>query len=330
MRIALCYSSTATADGVCVDLSAGKKLNGITSARNIQTVSIQNSLYSIGGVSSLLPILEYSSASTDPGDLTMSVSSDDSSLQSGKPIQNPVAYSLVMLRYILNEKRLIQECAEFVPVMNVMIRNCDPQHLDVQVLMAMQILIESLVQHQLAQQTTNSDTILINQFVDYFFDHLVFNFRIWARAAFQIIIGHIQYLQTLIKSDRKRFRKKYGVQFILDTIRLHFIAPSNITEFDAKAIRMALLDVIKVFIQKEVNIKEVGFFLSFLASVKHEQSLIEILDLWAKHMEANCKDQMFLLLLEPQTAELIYCLLIDRNFGQDLHMAVCRVSGYYY
>jgi len=34
--------------------------------------------------------------------------------------------------------------------------------------------------------------------------------------------GHIQYMSTVIKDNRKHFRKKYGVQFLLDTIRLYY------------------------------------------------------------------------------------------------------------
>ena len=31
--------------------------------------------------------------------------------------------------------------------------------------------------------------------------------------------GHIQFINTIVKDDRKYFRKTYGVQFVLDTIR---------------------------------------------------------------------------------------------------------------
>ena len=34
--------------------------------------------------------------------------------------------------------------------------------------------------------------------------------------------GHIQYLSTIIKDDRKSFRKKYGVQYILDIVRAYY------------------------------------------------------------------------------------------------------------
>jgi len=36
------------------------------------------------------------------------------------------------------------------------------------------------------------------------------------------IVGHIQYLSTIIKDSRRLFRKKYGVQFLLDTLRVYY------------------------------------------------------------------------------------------------------------
>ena len=34
--------------------------------------------------------------------------------------------------------------------------------------------------------------------------------------------GHIQYMSTVIKDNRKQFRKKCGVQFLFDTVRLYY------------------------------------------------------------------------------------------------------------
>lgn len=36
------------------------------------------------------------------------------------------------------------------------------------------------------------------------------------------VVGHIQYLSTIIKDSRRLFRKKYGVQFLLDTLRIYY------------------------------------------------------------------------------------------------------------
>jgi len=42
-----------------------------------------------------------------------------------------------------------------------------------------------------------------------------------------VFLGHIQYLSTIIKDDKKYFRKKYGVQYLLDTINTYYrwVAP---------------------------------------------------------------------------------------------------------
>jgi len=37
-----------------------------------------------------------------------------------------------------------------------------------------------------------------------------------------LLAGHIQYLHTLIKEDRRYFHKKYGVQYLLDVLRMFF------------------------------------------------------------------------------------------------------------
>jgi len=37
-----------------------------------------------------------------------------------------------------------------------------------------------------------------------------------------LLAGHIQYVHTLIKEDRRYFHKKYGVQYLLDVLRMFF------------------------------------------------------------------------------------------------------------
>lgn len=45
------------------------------------------------------------------------------------------------------------------------------------------------------------------------------------------------------------------------------------------------------------------------------------------YMESkSCKDQMFLLLYEPDRAETLYCLLVDRSFSMELKHKVLKVS----
>jgi len=42
------------------------------------------------------------------------------------------------------------------------------------------------------------------------------------QMSFIYVAGHIQYLHTLIKEDRRYFHKKYGVQYLLDVLRMFF------------------------------------------------------------------------------------------------------------
>lgn len=118
--------------------------------------------------------------------------------------------------------------------------------MDVNVLMAIQLLIE--------QVSLEKNTLLLQQM----YQCLLFDFRIWNRGDFpfrigktklsnkilysclwneqpsvwlyssyvilceHFILGHIQYLSTIIKDSRRVFRKKYGVQFLLDTLRIYY------------------------------------------------------------------------------------------------------------
>ena len=54
---------------------------------------------------------------------------------------------------------------------------------------------------------------------------------------------------------------------------------------------------------------------------------MEVLEMLVSYMEnRNCKDQIFLLLYEPERAETLYCLLVDRNFSMELKLKVLKVS----
>lgn len=133
----------------------------------------------------------------------------------------------------------------------------------------------------------------------------------------------------MIKDDRKYFRKKFGIQATFDVIRQYYAVPDNVSLEDGKAIRLALLEIVKYFIQKDLNIKEVGIIISYISSVKHEHLIIEILELLLACMNSkNCKDQIFLLMHEPQTAELLFSILTDKSYGRELHESLLNVSGF--
>lgn len=125
-------------------------------------------------------------------------------------------------------------------------------------------------------------------------------------------------------------RKKFGIQFFLDLIRQYYTSVDLLGEDDAYAVRMALLDIVKHYVQKDLNIKEVCVVIAYIASVGHENLIQEILELLLYQMNHRaCLDQLFLLMHEPQTAELCYALLTDRKYGIHLHKTVIKVRSVY-
>lgn len=96
-------------------------------------------------------------------------------------------------------------------------------------------------------------------------------------------------------------------------------------EEDGYAVRMALLDIVKYYVQKDLNIKEVCIIIAYIASINHEHLIQEILELLLTQMNhKSCLDQLFLLMHEPQTAELCYALLTDRKYSSQLHKTVIK------
>ena len=187
--------------------------------------------------------------------------------------------------------------------------------IDVNVLMAAQLLIE------LAQGT--EDQKLLHQI----YQNVLFDFRIWSRSAFHVQIGHIQYLSTLVKSDRKFFRRKFGVQFLLDVIRAHYCESTNLSIEDSKTIRVAIFGLIKYFLQREVSAKEALPLINFMLTLKNNQTVFgEVSDMLIHYLESkNAKDQMFLVLYEAKKADLLYCLLTEKNGGIGTRIAVLRL-----
>ena len=204
-------------------------------------------------------------------------------------------------------------------IIGYLLSQAKPELIDVNVLMAAQLLIE------LAQGS--QDQKLLHQI----YQSILFDFRIWSRSQFTVQIGHIQYLSTLVKSDRKYFRRKFGVQYLLDVIRSHYCQendelPNSLTSDDCKTIRVALFGLIKYFLQREVSAKEALPLVAFMLSLKNQTVLIETIEMLTHYLDSkSAKDQMFLVLYEWKRADLLYCLLLERNFSLTTRLTILRL-----
>ncbi|XP_017135675.1 neurobeachin-like protein 1 isoform X1 [Drosophila miranda] len=345
-RFVFCYAPAAVWHGTCQDLIPGGKYPGRISAQHCKIVKIQETINSIGGISAILPILHRLVSSDQTADISIATSEEESlssptptaeelgtdwemlssnSYTEWKMIQHPLASFLCLLRYLTHEHETNQEqllASECLAIIGTMLQRCPPALFDVNALMATHLLMESLQGHK-------SGTDAGGHLLDTLYAHIVFDFGIWSRLQFQITLGHAQYLSAMIKNDRKFYRRHYGVQFVLDVVRQYYSTPDNISNDDAKTIRATLFGIVRFYLQKEVNIKEVNAMVTFLASVRQDVVLVEFLEMITLYVRGkNCRDQMVLLLHEPQTANLIYNFFVDKSYTNEIQEAAIRfISG---
>ena len=98
-------------------------------------------------------------------------------------------------------------------------------------------------------------------------------------------LEHLQYISTLI-SDKPDYHKTvFGVQFILDIIRVYYSGMGSthvglsddvvvpLSEEDTQMIRSALLSIINLYLIKQITKEDVGSILNFITSCQ-DSSLV--------------------------------------------------------
>jgi hypothetical protein len=290
-RLAFFYSARACRNNICPNLHPPHNYEGHINAQPHCTDDVKDVINCIGGgVHVLFPLLE-SAAFTETKDREtissyMSMREEDSfqtqsrksrknrkkseneqewelvpssSFSDWKLEQNPISGFLTLIKnlvtnHTINLEQLMRGGG--VAIIGSLLIKAKPGLIDVNVLMAAQLLVE------LAQSA--QDQKLMYQIYHF----ILFDFRIWSRSLFHVQIGHIQYLATLVKADRKYFRRKFGVQFLLDVIRAHYCNNEGLSPEDSKTIRVALFGLVKYFLQREVTTKEAIPVLAFMLTIK--------------------------------------------------------------
>ena len=352
-KIVFFYSASAihANSNVCPNLKTSVSGGGVYEAQVFTTShsvgDVKDVINCIGGVQILFPLLEQAASvpkeNMDQGSVPnvghLSLHSPDesigaedadntndwevlpsSSFADWKLEQNPISGFLTLVKnlvshHTINTEQLMRGGG--IPIIGVLLQNANRSLIDVNVLMAAQLMIEMAT-------TMNKDQRLLSQI----YHSILFDFRIWSKSEFHVQIGHIQYLSTLIKEDRKYFRRRFGVQFFLDVIRQHYTSCSFLSEEDGKTIRMSLFGLIKFFLQKDVTAKEVLPLNSFMVTIQDSALLTEVIDLVAHYLLSKmAKDQMFLVMHETRRADLLYCLLLDEDLCQPKTKLVLPVDG---
>uniref|UniRef100_A0A8C2TX36 Neurobeachin-like protein 2 n=1 Tax=Coturnix japonica TaxID=93934 RepID=A0A8C2TX36_COTJA len=293
-KVLLHYTPKACRNPICLDLSANL-LHGRLTGNKVVNWDIKDMINCIGGINVLFPLLEQISflgrqmpeksvGDTLPPEAVTPVEGDWVVLTSTKASEarlekNIVATFILVIKHFIQRHHVNQENlihSHGVATLGALLQKVPSILMDVNVLMAVQLLIE--------QVSVEKNLQLLQQM----YQHLLFDFSIWNSGDFPFRIGHIQYLSTIIKDSRRLFRKKYGVQFLLDTLRVYY-----------------------------------GYNFYFFYCLNFQ--LCGILDvLFSLLHSSSAPDQLFLLLFEPGNADVLYALLLHQRYSDRLRELVFK------
>ena len=211
------------------------------------------------------------------------------------------------------------------------------------------------MQQIISETQANANIILLNAI----YENLIFDFRIWNKADYEIRIGHINYILILIKDDKKYFRKKYGIQFFLDIIKTYFGRHSNrsdksanhlntgnsngskennstidpsgnsrihMSDEDLRNLRNSFFGIVKFYAQKEIRIGELNAIVSFLATTRNVLFQGDLLDMLISLLESpSTQDQLYLLLFEPNVADGFYALIAQADIDESIQRKLLKI-----
>lgn len=90
--------------------------------------------------------------------------------------------------------------------------------------------------------------------------------------------------------------------------------------------RAALFGLVKFYLQRDVTSKEVVPIVTFLLAEKGQHLVRELSEMVAHYLSGKAaKDQMFLVMYESKKADLLYCLLLHREFNHGLKKSILRL-----
>nr|XP_054599164.1 neurobeachin-like protein 1 isoform X1 [Nothobranchius furzeri] len=336
-KLLLHYSPKACRNPICLDLSPNA-LHGRLTGKKVVNWDIKDMINCVGGLPVLFPVLEQLALVTpglqtsDPAAVSDFITPDVTTPADGDWVilptnrasearleKNLVATFLLVLKHFLQRHQINQENllhSHGVGTLGALLQKLPAGQVDVSVLVAVQLLVEQVTcekNHSLLQQLHTQ---------------LLFNFNIWNKGDFPLRIGHIQYMSTIIKDNRKQFRKKYGVQFLLDTTRLYYgkNKENDMNDDDVRTIRASLGGLIKYYISKGMSQEEMQSILGYIAAIGDEEQLCCLLEMLLSLLQSSpAKDQLFLLLFEPAAADSCYTLLLNNKHSDRLRELVFKL-----
>uniref|UniRef100_A0A8C1KI47 Neurobeachin-like protein 2 n=1 Tax=Cyprinus carpio TaxID=7962 RepID=A0A8C1KI47_CYPCA len=295
-------SKLAFKSQICLDLSPNHLYDGRLTGHRVVNWDVKVCI-SVGGMGALLPLLEQLHFANVKLIAALFVC-----VLEGRLGKNSVAAFLLMIKNMLrnhpaNQESLLQ--CHGPPIIGAMLGKVPSSMMDMSVLMACQFLLK--------QVSNEGNNALLSQLYQY----LLFDFRIWSHSHFAVCLGHVQYLTTVINEGKLKTRKRYGVQYILDSIRTHYRCDGSPLSEERQTVQISLFALLKDLL-KSPTAEELQSVLAYAAIVQDEQQMISILDVLHSVLRSSPspREQAVTVLLE-RGVEQLYCLLLKTNYGDE-------------
>ncbi|KAK2844496.1 hypothetical protein Q5P01_011155 [Channa striata] len=334
-KLLLYYTPQAFKNQICLDLSPNHHYDGRLTGHRVMNWDIKDVVNVVGGIGVLLPLLEqvceaeqaYNGGQVEVSDLlgpeltssrgpaAMLLPLNKSS--EGRLERNSIAAFLLMVKNLIRQHPVNQESllhCHGPSIIGAMLSKVPGCMMDMNVLMACQLLLE--------QVYSENNSPLLQQL----YQHLLFDFRIWTRSHFAVSLAHVQYLSSVINKSKQRLKRKYGVQYILDTIRTYYSVEKDGSPLsdEKQTIQTSLFALLKDFL-KIPTPEELHSVLAFILSVGEERQVVRALEVVYELLRSSPPREQVQTVLLEWGVEQLYSLLLMPRFGDEAREMVFRV-----
>uniref|UniRef100_A0A8D2LF06 Neurobeachin-like protein 2 n=1 Tax=Varanus komodoensis TaxID=61221 RepID=A0A8D2LF06_VARKO len=324
-KLLLYYTPQACKNNICLDLSSNHFFDGRLTGHKRVNWDIKDVVNCVGGMGVLLPLLDQlasqKKASEDQPETHDLVGPSLERLflpTESRLERNGVAAFLLLVKNFLrghpvNQESLVQ--CQGPAIIGALLQKVPSQAMDMNVLMASQILME--------QVASEGHSLLLHLLYQY----LLFDFRIWSNSDFAVRLGHIQYLSNVIKDHKQRIRKKYGVQYILDSIRTYYgsCKEKPVATDDIRTVQTSLFSLIKDFFCRSFSTDEMQSTLNYLAAVNDEHQVRLGRVIHSLQKSSPSQEQVYTFLFELGNVEILFSLLVQRKFSDEVRERVFKI-----
>ncbi|KAF3691862.1 Neurobeachin-like protein 2 [Channa argus] len=332
-KLLLYYTPQAFKNQICLDLSPNHQYDGRLTGHRVVNWDIKDVVNVVGGIGVLLPLLEqvceaeqvYNggqeisdllgpelTSSRGPAAMLLPLKSSEGRLE-----RNSIAAFLLMVKNLIRQHPVNQESllhCHGPSIIGAMLSKVPGCMMDMNVLIACQLLLE--------QVYNENNSPLLQQL----YQHLLFDFRIWTRSHFAVSLAHVQYLSSVINKNKQRMKRKYGVQYILDTIRTYYGVEKDGSPLsdEKQTTQTSLFALLKDFL-KIPTAEELHSVLAYILSVGEERQVVKALEVVYELLRSSPPREQVQAVLLEWGVEQLYCLLLTPRFGDEAREMVFRV-----